>query len=262
MRILGLCLLCLFATTVSAQDVARNDPAGAGAGTQATEEKSGKSENTGTMVQAAELKAKVREMRKSVLGGGPSVENAEREALAFYRRKVQQTAIKIDELRTERDVKDAEYRLALDASLSAEDAKTEDASVRRAGRLKRTISELDAEIADLKRQRTQIGNAVVAIQNRMDRRRRVLAQLDEEAEIESLPFLGETALGPDEEEFEGEDPLLNDDEFFADLMERDPARAKQMLLLRDPDRYWRLFPLVVPEKVLSDAFEYPSQWEK
>lgn len=257
MRILMLCVLCLFATTVSAQDGSDQDSAGA-----ATAVLKEKEEATGSLMRAAELKAKVREMRRAVLGGGASVERAEKEALAFYRRKVQKTAMKIDELRTDRDVKDAEYRLALDATLSAKDAREEDAAVRRAGRLKRQIGELDTEIQDLNQQRTQIGNAVVAIQSRMERRSRVVARLDEEETIESLPFLGETALGPDDEDMDAEDPLVHDDEFFADLMERDPRKAKQMLLLRDPDRYWRLFPLVPPEKVIRDAFAYPSQWEK
>ncbi len=258
MRILVLIVLCLFATKVSAQDeVADRSPAGAR--TVVVEEKA---ESNGTLIRAAELKVKVREMRRSVLGGGPSVEKAEREALAFYRRKVQKTAIKIDELRTERDVKDAEYRLVLDATLSAKDQRSQDVAVRRAGRLKKKIDEIDQEIEDLNRQRTQLGNAVVAIQNRMDRRRRVLERLEEEATVESLPFLGETAVGPDDDELDGEDPLLHDDEFFADLMARDPQKARQMLLLRDPERYWRLFPLVPPEKVIRDAFKYPSQWEK
>jgi len=257
MRILMLFVLCLFATTVSAQDVADVDSTAATTAVVAE-----KAEPSGSLMQAAELKAKVRDMRRAVLGGGPSVERAEKEALVFYRRKVQKTAMKIDELRTERDVKDAEYRLALDASLSAEDLRAEDAAVRRAGRLKRQIGELDSEIADLHRQRTQLGNAVVAIQNRMDRRRRVIARLDEDQTIESLPFLGETALGPDDEDMDAEDPLVHNDEFFADLMERDPQRARQMLLLRDPERYWRLFPLVPPAKVLRDSFGYPSQWGK
>ncbi len=257
MRILMLSFLCLFATTASAQDVADRDETVAATAVIREKEKT-----PGGLLQAAELKARVRDMRRAVLGGGPSVEKAEREALGFYRRKVQKTAMKIDELRTERDVKDAEYRLALDASLSAEDTRSEDAAVRRAGRLKKQIGELDAEIRDLNRQRTQLGNAVVGIRNRMDRRRRVVARLDEEQTIESLPFLGETALGPDDEDMDAEDPLVHDDEFFADLLERDPQRARQMLLLRDPERYWRLFPLAPPAKVLRDAFKYPSQWGK
>ena len=90
----------------------------------------------------------------------------------------------------------------------------------------------------------------------------IVPAYDEEATIESLPFLGETAVGPDDDELDGEDPLVNDDEFFADLMARDPERARRMLLLRDPERYWRLFPLEPPAKVLRGAFKYPSQWEK
>ena len=254
MRYSMLIVLGFFATNVSAQDVAELDRTAVE--TTAVEEQA---DDSGSLVAAAELRARVREMRRSVLGGGPSVEKAEREALAFYRRKVQKTAMKIDELRTDRDVKDAEYRLALDASLSAEDAQSEDVAVRRAGRLKRDIGEFDAEIAELNRQRTRLGNAVVAIQNRMDRRRRVIEHLEEDVAMDTLPFLGETVLGPDEDEFGGDDPLLLDDEFFADLMERDPERARSMLLLRDPGRYWRLFPLEPPEETIRDAFKYPSQ---
>ena len=74
------------------------------------------------LITASNLRGRVRDMRKTVLGGGPAVEKAEREALSFYRRKVQQNLRRIDELRTTHDAKDAEYQLALDATLQAQDA--------------------------------------------------------------------------------------------------------------------------------------------
>ncbi len=263
MRTFMMFVLCIFATSVSAQEVAdRNAGVVGDPGTTGTVVIEEQAEGSGSLAKAAELRARVRDMRRSVLGGGPSVESAEREALSFYRRQVHETARKIDELRTDRDVKDAEYRLALDATLSADDAESENRAARRAGKLKKEIGDLDARIADLNRQRTQLGNAVVAIQNRMDRRRRVIGRLEEEATFHTLPFLGETVLGPDDEDLDTGDPLLENDEFFADLMDRDPDKARRMLFLRDPQKYWLMFPLTPPEGVFREAFAHPSQWRK
>jgi hypothetical protein len=210
----------------------------------------------GTLMKAVELRGRVREMRRSVIGGGPAVEKAEKEAMGFYRRMISRNASRVDELRTQRDAKDAEYRLALDATLEANDKATSDAAARRAASLRKEIGDLDAEIEELVRQRDQLGAAVASIQRRMDRRRRIMEHFDAGEEIETLPFLGEDVLGPDEEGLGGDDPFANS-AFLEDLMRRDPARARLMLFQRDPVRYWKLFPLTRPEGTLRKAIPFP-----
>ena len=213
-------------------------------------------EEEGTLLKAVELRGRVREMRRSVIGGGPAVEKAEKEALGFYRRKISRNASRVDELRTQRDAKDAEYRLALDATLEANDKATSDAAARRASALRKEIGDLDAEIEELVRQRDQLSAAVASIQRRIDRRRKIMEHFDAGEEIETLPFLGEDVLGPDDEGLGGDDPFANS-AFLEDLMRRDPARARLMLFQRDPVRYWQLFPLTRPEGTLRKAIPFP-----
>ena len=254
MRNLMLLIVLIGATAAQAQDgrPAEDPPVAVRAEASAEGE-----EEDGGLLKVVELKAKVRAMRRSIVGGGPAVEQAEREALSFYRRKIQQTASRIDDVRTERDAKDAEYRLALDATLEAE-GRGADSAARRAARLRAEIGDLDAEVLELTRQRDRIGHAVVAIQDRMDRRKRVIAHFETSETVETMPFLGETVLGPDDDVQGGADPFENE-ELFEDLMRRDPDRARRILFERDPERYWKLFPLSPPESVLRKSFPYPSE---
>jgi hypothetical protein len=252
MRTLSIILVALVAFPAWAQDApppAVDEPPR----TEATEEPP----DDGALLKAVDLRQKVRDMRRSVLGGGPAVEEAEREALVFYRRKIQETASRIDGLRTDRDAKDAEYRLALDSTLEARSKSSGEAAARRAARLKAEIAGIDAEIAELAQQRDQLSAASAAISARIDRRKRVLTHFDTDQEVlQPLPFLGEDVIGPDEEDLAEIDPFA-DGEFLKDLMRRDPDRARRILFERDPARYWRMFPLTPPERVLRKAFPYP-----
>ena len=207
------------------------------------------------LITASELRGRVRDMRKTVLGGGPAVEKAEREALGFYRRKVQQNLRRIDELHTTRDAKDAEYQLALDATLEAEDGDTRVAAARRASKLKTEMGNIDAEMDDLNRQRKALDNAVAATESRIKRRKRIIEHFDEGETVDTLPFLGEDVLGPDDE-MGDEDPFA-DDTFLEDLMARDPEQARAVLIDLDPVRYWKLFPLTPPESALRTALTFP-----
>ncbi|MEN8148594.1 MAG: hypothetical protein ABFS86_02155 [Planctomycetota bacterium] len=255
MKTLTIVLIALVALPAWAQDTQppSGPPIDAPARTEPVEEPV----DEGVLLKTVELRRKVRAMRRSVLGGGPAVEDAEREALVFYRKKIQEIASRIDGLRTDRDAKDAEYRLALDLTLEAEDADEGEAAARRAASLKGDIAGLDATIAELVSQRDQLSGAAGAIQKRIDRRQRVLAHFETQAEVlQPLPFLGEDVIGPDDEGLSEVDPF-EDAELFADLMRRDPDRARQILFEHDPARYWRMFPLTPPEHVLRRAFPYP-----
>jgi prefoldin subunit 5 len=250
MRTLTIALLLLVGLPAWAQDAAPIDEPPR---TEAVEEPA----DDGALLRAVDLREKVRGMRRSVLGGGPAVERAEREALVFYRKKIQEIASRIDELRTDRDAKDAEYRLALDFTLEAKSPTKGEAAARHAARLKAEIAGIDAEIAELIQQRDQLSAASAAISARIDRRKRVLTHFDTDPEVlQPLPFLGEDVIGPDEEELAASDPFA-DGEFLSDLMRRDPDQARRILFERDPTRYWRMFPLTPPENVLRKVFPYP-----
>jgi len=251
MKTLTLVLLVLVALPAWAQDP--EPPIDVPSRTEPVEEPV----DEGVLLKTVDLRTRVRAMRRSVLGGGPAVENAEKEALAFYRKKIHQTSARIDGIRTDRDVKDAEYRLALDFTLEARNPGEGEVAARRAAALKADISGLDATIAELVSQRDQLSGAAAAIQARIERRQQVLAHFETQADVlQPLPFLGEDVIGPDEAELAAANPF-EDPEFFADLMRRDPERARQILFERDPVRYWRMFPLTPPESVFRRAFPYP-----
>jgi len=211
----------------------------------------------GVLEKAVELKIRVRKMRESVLGGGPAVEKAEREALAFYRRKIQENARRVDDLRTTQDAKEAEYHLALDATLGADSAEARDSAARLAASLRAEIASTEQDIKDLERQRAALGNAAAAVQARIERRKRIVTHFEEVDSVEGMPFLGTEALGPDEEGAAGPDPFA-DRAFLADLLRLDPKRARAILFERDPARYWKMFPLTPPEEVLRRAIAFPA----
>lgn len=249
--------LCMGATVASVASAQEGPPpAERNPIDKAEADSEAEAEPDGVLIEAVELRGKVRDMRRSVLGGGPAVEKAEREALSFYRKKISQNARRIDELRTQRDAKDAEYRLALDSTLEAKNKETSEASARKAATLRAEIEEIDVEIDELSEQRDRISAAVAAIQARMNRRKRILDHFETPEEITSMPFLGEDVLGPDEGDLVGGDPFA-DSAFLADLLRRDPAQARRILFDRDPMRYWKLFPLTPPVSSLHKAIPFP-----
>jgi len=254
MKTLSICLLVLVAFPAWAEESPPAEVAPKGASrTEPVEEPA----DEGALLRAVDLRQKVRDMRRSVLGGRPAVEAAEREALIFYRRKMQVISSRIVVLRTDRDAKDAEYRLSLDFTLEAKSREKGEAAARHAARLKAEINGIDAEIAELIQQRDQLSSASAAIRARFDRRKRVLTHFDADEEIlQPLPFLGEDVIGPDEQELAAADPFA-DEGFLSDLFRRDPDQARRILYERDPTRYWCRFPLTPPESVLRKAFPYP-----
>jgi len=256
---LPLWALCALIHPVSAQDGGTPPPAQpvpTKAPAEGGAESSDENED-GPLLTAVDLRGRVRDMRKTVLGGGPGVAKAEREALVFYRRKIQQNLRDGDELRTTRDAKEAEYQVALDSTLRAGGSDQRNQAASRAAGLRAEIAGITGEIAELEGQRKNLDNAVIAIERRMKRRKKIIEHFDSGEQIDTLPFLGEDVLGPDEEGGIVADPFA-DDEFLRDLMERDPARAREILIDLDPARYWKLFPLTPPETLLRQAVPFPA----
>jgi hypothetical protein len=258
-----LLLLCAMIAPATAQDGGTGEslppvpdsPAAAG-GDSTGDAADDKSED-GTLLTAVDLRGRVRDMRKTVLGGGPSVAKAEREALVFYRKKVQQNLRDGDDLRTTIDAKEAEYQVALDSTLRAGSSEQRNQAASRAAGLRAEIAGINVDLAELEAQRKNLDNAVIAIERRMKRRKKIIEHFDAGEQVDTLPFLGEDVIGPDEEGANAADPFA-DDEFLRDLMKRDPARAREILIDLDPTRYWTLFPLTPPESLLRQAITFPA----
>lgn len=213
-------------------------------------------ETTSSALSSTELRNKVRGMRKQVLGGGKAVANSEKAALKFYRGKIQEMARRADDLRTQRDSKDAEYRVALDTTLKSDDPGERADAARTARRLKQSIRGLDGEIAEIEKRGESLGRGVAGIQRRIDKRKRVLSTFDQEGMVEDLPYLDDEVLGDDEEGADGVNPF-SDEEFVNDLLASDPEGARRILFEADPVAYFERFPLTPSRRALKKALAFP-----
>lgn len=212
-------------------------------------------ETSSSAISSTALRNKVRNMRKQVLGGGVAVMKSEKAALKFYRGKIQEMARRADDLRTQRDSKDAEYRVALDTTLKSEDPGERADAARTARRLKQEIRELDAEIFEIEKRGESLGRGVAGIQRRIDKRKRVLSQFDRATLIDDLPYLDDEVLGDDEGD-DGIDPF-SDEDFVNDLLASDPEAARRLLFEADPIAYFKRFPLKPSGRALKRALAFP-----
>jgi len=227
--------------------------AGAPAGEAATDDKVSDS----ALMNSSKLRDRVRGMRKQVLGGGPAVEKSESEAMRFYRGKIHDIARQADELRTQRDSKDAEYRVALDTTLTSEDPDERAEAAREAQGLRRQISALDSETQMLEKRGESLGRGVESIQRRIDKRKRLLSTFDRGEVVDDLPYLEDEVLGGEEDEGGGASNPFGDDEFIADLLKRDPTAARRLIFEADPRNYFARFPLKPSQKSLRKALPFP-----
>ena len=251
MRILSTLLLFLYVIVPAAHaqdDAAPEEPA-------KTEPAPEKNVEESELLTASSMRDRVRTMRKNVLVGGPAVVRSEKEALKFYRKKVNEVARRTDELRTQRDVKESEYDLALDTTLKAANDEEQQAAARTASKLRGEMAELDTEIALLERQGEGLGRAIGAIRKRMEQRKRLLSRFDRPEYAEELAYLGDGLLEMDDEE-EGGDPFV-DEAFINDLIKRDEAAARKLLFGTSTELYWKKFPLTPPRVALSRALRPP-----
>lgn len=209
-----------------------------------------------SLLTSTRLRGNVREMRKQVLGGGPAVVKSEKEALRFYRNKIQEMARRADDLRTQRDSKDAEYRVALDTTLKGEDPGERADAAREAQRLKSEIRSLDAEIADMEKRGEALGRGVESIQRRISKRERLVSQFERSDLVDDMPYIADDVLGDDVDGGEAATPF-SDEGFIQDLLQRDPEAARRLLFEADPKAYFERFPLKPITKSLKRALPYP-----
>ncbi len=200
-------------------------------------------EEANPLLTASKLRSRVRDMRKQVLGGGPAVQNSEKEALRFYRGKIQEMGRQSDDLRTKRDSKDAEYQVALETTLQSEDPSERGEAAREAQQLRRQIGDLDEQVAAMEKRGESLGRGVESIQRRIDKRKRLVSQFERNDIVEDLPYLEDEVLGGEEDiGGAGSNPFA-DEGFIQDLLKRDPEAARRLIFDADPAGYWKRFPL-------------------
>ncbi|MHC4849218.1 MAG: hypothetical protein ACYTEG_12285 [Planctomycetota bacterium] len=209
-----------------------------------------------SLLTSTRLRGKVRNMRKQVLGGGPAVVKSEKEALKFYRGKIQEMASRSDDLRTQRDSKDAEYRVALDTTLKSEDPGERGEAAREAQRLKAEIRGLDNEIAAMEKRGESIGRGVESIQRRISKRERLVSQFERNDIVDDMPYFADDVLGDDEGAGASGNPFADED-FINDMLKQDPEAARRLLFDADPVAYFDRFPLKPITRSLKKALPFP-----
>lgn len=243
-----------------AQDApaAEGDAAAAGQPKDTARKKTPAEEEDSSLLTATKLREKVRTTRRNILAGGPAVEKSEKEALRFYRRKINALARQTEEVRTNHAMKQAEYEIALESTLKAESDSERAGAAREASKLRAEMRALVADIKALERQGDMLGRGVAGIQKRMDARKRMIRRFESPEALEDLPYLSDEILEyAEEEETESGDPFM-DEEFINDLLARDPAAAKSLLFSHDPIGYWKRFPLTPPRAALKRALLFPA----
>ena len=202
------------------------------------------------------LRGKVRNMRRQVLGGGPAVVKSEKEALKFYRGKIQEMARRTDDLRTQRDSKDAEYQVALDTTLQSDDPTERAEAAREAQQLKSQIRGHDAEIAGMEKRGEALGRGVEGIQRRISKRQRLISQFERNDIVDDMPYLADDVLGDDDDAGAAGNPF-SDEGFIDDMLKRDPEAARRLLFDADPVAYFERFPLKPMTRSLKKALPFP-----
>ena len=86
-------------------------------------------ETSATRVE--DLRARIHDMRMSLLLGGEKVQQAESEAIGFYGEKISVIEERLDVIQSELSEKRATYDVSLDRALSADDAEARASAMKR-----------------------------------------------------------------------------------------------------------------------------------
>ncbi|MEM7516080.1 MAG: hypothetical protein AAF368_04035 [Planctomycetota bacterium] len=209
---------------------------------------------------AEELRGRIHDMRMNVLlGGDDAVKRAEQEAIQFYGEKSEVGETRLDSLQAERTEKRTTYDLRLDQALSADTPSSRAKAMEEASSLRRQLDELEQESVDLTEKRTRLSSLVSAVESRDREREKLAAKIETSRTLESdfgLPSLG-IGLAPDVAVATEAGSSLANDGLIADLMERDPIAARQLLYEADPQGYWKRFPLRPPGEALRAVMRFP-----
>jgi len=208
-----------------------------------------------TKVGVDELRARIHEMRLSLLFGGDKVKSAEGEAIGFYNQRIESVNKSLDGLETDLAEKRASYDMALEQSLESGAGAP---ALQRAQTLRAEIANLEHDADDLATTRTNLGKLVQTVQARQ-RERDILAARMNASSAEDLGAgftLGSVGLAPDVQVRPDVSPF-DDERLVQDLFARDPVAAARTLYAADPERYRREFPLRPPAEALRKALVFP-----
>jgi hypothetical protein len=205
---------------------------------------------------ATHLKERIHDLRGALLGGGRKVQEAEEEAITFYRREFNDYAAEVSELEGDTISTRTDYERLLEDVLGEADPERQAALARKARRKKGELAELEEQRRDLLAQRDLAGEMVNTLQNRMEDRRKLLADFEAGRDPERHLFLapGIFRPAPADRAAEGE---AFDRELLRDLAVKDPERARALIAETDPVLYLELWPLVPPPGLFAEVLVFP-----
>ena len=210
--------------------------------------------------EVSALKNRIRGMRSNLLLGGENVRQAEAEAADFYTGKIEQVNLQLDALSAEQTELRASYDLALGRTLESTDEKERVFAMREASRLRAQIAAVEKDAETFRKQRRGLQNMVDGVGSRERERLKLSAQLDSFADPSQSSGLMPMGVGlaPEVDTETKEASFYLDEGFIADLMARDPRRAREVLFAADPVEYWLRFPLQPPGDGLKEALAFPA----
>jgi hypothetical protein len=207
---------------------------------------------------AESLREQIHGMRRTILMGGDSVRNSEKEAIEFLLRKVEGIDKRLDFIQGDLVQKRTSYELVLNRAGEASTTKAQNAALAEAAQLQNELQTLETESATLVKRR----KSLLAEQSRIDGRRRdregLAAQMDSQGlDSEYVPFLsGAVGLAP--ETAKPSNPLMANPALREDFLRRFPVRGRQLLFEADPVEYWRRWPLAPPAEMVATALVFPA----
>jgi hypothetical protein len=206
---------------------------------------------------AESLRQQIHGMRRTILMGGDSVRNSEKEAVQFLAIKIEGIDKRLDFIQGDLVQKRTSYELVLNRAGEASTTKAQNAALAEAAQIQTELQELENESVLLSKRR----KSLVVEQSRIEGRRRdregLAAKMDSQGlDAEYTPFLsGGVGLGP--ETGKPVNPLMANPALREDFLRRFPVRGRQLLFEADPVEYWNRWPLNPPAMLIASTLAFP-----
>lgn len=207
---------------------------------------------------AATLSGRIRELRRSLLGGGDKVRQAETQALDFYQTEYDGILQRLQSLKADTIAEQVDYETLLDSVLLQEDPERAESIARKARNKAEDLRRLRDQQEGLEEQGSLASSTVAGLRQRIDERERLLEDFEAGRDPERQLFLPPgifAAAGESSEE--PENPF--DRQLLEDLALRDPQRARGIIAERDPALYELLWPPRPPHDLLRRIIHLPPK---